>query len=368
MGSALVFPPGSDQELAPPGEPAPVSVTVQSSRAEAVTRVFQAEGQALPDRDTEIRTETSGVVAEVFVRRGEDVQAGARIARIDATRADANLARARAEFDEAQRDLATTEQLFEQGIETVDGLAQARLAVASAEAQLTVAQETLADTFVEAAFAGRIESLDLDPGEFVQAGSTVGRIVDNQPLLVAIQVPQQALTRIRNGQNATVQFITGEVREGTVTFVGTAASAETRTFPAEITVDNPDGLIPAGISAEVRIPTSEVVAHFVSPSTVSLNPAGELGVKTVKPSRDAQRDEQARSPGDQSEADDDAAGKGAGADHIGIVEFHPVDIVRAEVGGVWVSGLPDTASIITIGQGYVRDGDRVRARTAEPAS
>ena len=108
-----------------------------------------------------------------------------------------------------------------------------------------------------------------------------GRLVDNQPLLVSVAVPQQALTRIADGQSATVSFITGEEREGTVTFVGTAASAATRTFPAEIEVDNPGGLIPAGISAEVAIPTDEVVAHFVSPSTVSLAPGGELGVKTV---------------------------------------------------------------------------------------
>jgi multidrug efflux system membrane fusion protein len=185
---------------------------------------------------------------------------------------------------------------------------------------------------ITAPFAGRIETLTLDEGEFVAAGEQVGRIVDNTPLTVAIQVPQQALSRIEDGQAATVRFITGEVREGTVTFVGTAAAAETRTFLVEIEVPNADGAIPAGLSAEIEIPTGRALAHFVEPSIVSLGPTGELGVKTVED---------------------------------GVVVFHPIEIVRAELQGIWVTGLPEAARIVTIGQGFVREGEAVLAQPME---
>ena len=338
MGSGLLL--SKDDAPVPIARQAapPVAVAITASRAEAVTRVFSAEGQALPDRDTALRAETSGTIAEVLVRRGEDVEAGAAVARIDGARLRAELARAEAELDEAERDLARAERLASQGALPANEREQSRLALAGAEAQLSAAREALDDATIRAPFAGRIESFDLDPGEFVQAGAEVGRLVDNRPLLVSVAVPQQALTRVRNGQSATVSFITGEEREGTVTFVGTAASAATRTFPAEVSVENSDGLIPAGISAEIRIPTDEVVAHFVSPSTVSLAPDGELGVKTV------------------ADADDEG---------LGTVAFHPVRVVRAQVDGIWVSGLPERADIITIGQGYVREGDRVLARAAD---
>jgi multidrug efflux system membrane fusion protein len=49
------------------------------------------------------------------------------------------------------------------------------------------------------------------------------------------------------------------------------------------------------------------------------------------------------------------------------VRFHPVEIVRAEIQGVWVRGLPDTARIITIGQGFVRAGEQVTSRPADAA-
>ena len=97
----------------------------------------------------------------------------------------------------------------------------------------------------------------------------------------------------------------------------------------EAEVENPGRKVPAGLSAELRIVTGTVSAHFVSPALLSLEGNGSLAVKTV----------------------------GAG----GVVASHPVQVVRAESGGLWVSGLPAKARIITRGQGFVRSGDKVRA-------
>ena len=328
MGSGFVIP--SDPETAPEQavEREPASVVVRTSEAEPVTLTFQAEGQAQPDRDTALRAEATGDVTEVLVDKGEMVEAAQPIARLSSTRADADLARAEEERSRAQRELDNAQALLDRGVGTVDRVAEARATLASAQAQVTTAEQALDDLRILAPFPGRIETLTLDEGEFVSAGEEIGRIVDNQPLTVAIQVPQQALNRIENGQTADVTFITGETRTGRVTFVGTSASAETRTFLAEIEVENEDGAIPAGVSAEILIPTGETRAHFVSPSIVSLSPEGEIGVKTVED---------------------------------GIVSFHPIRIVKAELQGVWATGLADTAEIITIGQGFVQAGEEVRA-------
>jgi multidrug efflux system membrane fusion protein len=328
MGSGYVLPSDDEDRVQPTDKSVePVAVAVEESATQAVTLYFQAEGQAKPDRDTAIRAEVSGDVAEVFVKKGADVADGAVIARLSATRAEADLKRAREELDRAQREFDNASELLERGVATVDRVSQARATLAAANAQVTTAEEAMESLELTAPFAGRIETLSLDKGEFVQAGADVGRIVDNRPLTVAIQVPQQALGRIKSGQTACVNFITGEEREGTVSFVSTAASAETRTFLTEITVSNEDGAIPAGISAEIRIPTGTVAAHFVQPSTISLSPEGRLGVKTV--------------------------------DDADTVVFDPIEVVRAEIDGVWVTGLPDTARIITVGQGFVREGETV---------
>lgn len=336
MGSGFIWPAAQDTDARSRDDgPAPVAVSVARSSARTVQLFFQAEGQALPDRDTSIRAESSGDVAEVLVDKGQEVEQGSVIARLSARRATADLERAKEDLSVARREFDNASALLERGVATADRVSQARAALAAAQAAVTSAEQTLDSLDITAPFTGRIETLSLDPGEYVQAGAQVGRIVDNRPLTVAIQVPQQALGRIRNGQTARVRFITGEEREGMVSFVGTSASAETRTFLAEIDVPNADGGIPAGISAEVRIPTGETEAHFLQPSTVSLNPQGELGVKGI-------------------DADDR-------------VVFHPISIVRAEINGIWVTGLPEAARIIVIGQGFVNAGETVKPTQVDSA-
>ena len=333
MGSGFVIPSEEEEIVFAREDLAPVAVTVETSTAETVPQYYQAEGQALPDRDTVLRAETSGDIAEVLVRKGDDVEVGAVIARFDPAGNIADANRALQELSRAQREFDNAEQLLERGVATADRVSQARATLAAAQAQVTDVEQAAEALTITAPFAGRIEQLDVDEGEFVSAGSDVGRLVDITPLTVAIQVPQQSLTRLKVGQPATVRFITGEEQIGEVTFVGTSAAAETRTFLAEIEVPNADGAIPAGISAEVVIPTGEVTAHFMTPSIVSLDTEGTLGVKV--------------------------------ADENNVVAFYPIQVVRAQIDGIWVTGLPVTVDLITIGQGFVNAGETVAPNAAE---
>ncbi|SNS48713.1 efflux RND transporter periplasmic adaptor subunit [Antarctobacter heliothermus] len=336
MGSGFVLPSKDAGNTAKtPATPRAVSVAVRRSVAETVAQVFAAEGQALPDRDTPIRAKTSGQIGEVLVEKGADLAEDQVIARFDIAARQSDLDRAQQELARAQREYDNAAALVERGVATVDRVAQARATLAAAQASMTTATEAVANTEIRAPFAGRLESLDINEGEYVTMGDDVGRIVDNTPLTIRIQIPQQSLRDIKVGQTADVAFITGATGKGVVRFVSTSADAETRTFMAEIEVSNTDGAIPAGISAQLRIPTGELTAHFVSPAILSLDTDGTLGIKIVN--------------------DKD------------IVEFHKVRIVRAQTDGIWVSGLPKEAQIISIGQGFVNDGQTVSPKPEDEA-
>ena len=317
------------------GASAPVSVAVRSSTAGTVADVFVAEGQAIPDRETAVRAEASGELDEVAVEKGARLEEGEVIARFDAAPREADLRRAKAEVERAARDFANAQTLQERGAATLDRVAQTRAALAAAEAQLAAAEEALANTVIRAPFDGRLEDLRINPGEFVSAGAEVGRIVDNTPLTVRGRIPQQSVARIRAGQTAQVSFITGETREGTVTFVGTNADPGTRTFLLEVRVPNEDGAIPAGVSAEIRIETGQVEGHIITPALLALDERAALGLKPAN-------------------------------DENG-VEFYEVEVVRSQSDGVWVRGLPEEVRIITVGQGFVRAGERVDPRPDDRA-
>ncbi|WP_316013330.1 efflux RND transporter periplasmic adaptor subunit [Roseobacter sp. HKCCA0434] len=312
------------------------TVATRDSRAEIVTQFFVAEGQALPDRETIIRAETSGEIAEVNLRKGASVVDGDLIASIDVADRTAQLEQAQAELDRTTRELTNARELLERGVATQDRVTAAESAQAAAQAGLASVEQGLDDTVIRAPFDGVLDDIMVDAGEFVQAGGEVARIIDTDPLTIEVQVPQQAVRGIRAGQMASVAFITGEERQGEVTYVSGSADAETRTFQAEIVVDNPDGDIPAGVSAQIRVPVAETEAHFISPAVLSLGTDGTLGVKTV--------------------------------DAEATVVFTPVDIVRAQTDGIWVSGLAPEARIITIGQGFVSAGERVDPRDEAEAS
>lgn len=337
MGSGYILPSEDTEEP----EKAPVvqrtvTVAVRQSSAETVEQVFVAEGQALPDRDTAVRAETSGQISELLVEMGADLEAGQVIARFDIAARQADLDRAEQERERAQREFDNATALVERGVSTVDRVSQARATLAAAGASVSAAEEAIGNTEIRAPFDGRLESLDINVGEFVSMGADVGRIVDNTPLNITIQIPQQSLRDVKVGQSAEVSFITGETSTGEVQFVATSADTETRTFMARIRVPNGDGAIPAGISAQLRIPTGEVTAHFVSPAILSLGTDGTLGIKTVNAEN--------------------------------IVEFHEIGIVRAQTDGIWVSGLPEEAQIISIGQGFVNDGETVNPQPEDKAT
>jgi len=331
MGSGYIFP--AEEPAAPEARDAgrrAATVAVRASVAEEVTQFFVAEGQALPDRETMIRAETSGEIESLSVQKGQIVDAGVEIARIAAAERSAQLTQANAKIERATREVENAQSLLERGVATQDRVTDARAALATAQAQLATVEQGLDNTVIRAPFPGLLDDLTIDPGEYVQAGTEVGRIIDTDPLTIEVQVPQQAVSGIRADQSAMVSFITGETREGTVTYVSGSADPQTRTFRAEVQVANPDGAIPSGVSAQIRVPVGEATAHFISPAVLALGTDGILGVKTLE--------------------EDNTVG------------FTPVEIVRAQTDGIWVSGLDDQATIITIGQGFVSAGEQVDPR------
>lgn len=330
MGSGFVLPSQGDDTADVVAVPPRASVAVMTSAAQDIALALSVEGQSIPDRRAQVRAKADGQIATVAVARGDLVQAGQELARIDATIAQADLAQAQAQAEQAQRDFDNATALQDRGVATQDRVAQARAALAGAQAALTAAQDRLNNTTITAPFTGRLNDLTISIGESVDAGDLVAEVLDNDPLTVVVQVPQQALSRLQQGQAANVAFITGEQKAGTIAFIGANADQQTRTFRVEIDVANPDSVMPAGLSARVSLPTGQARGHFVSPAILSLDTAGALGVKLV-----------------------DADNR---------VSFAPVEIVRAETGGVWIAGLPDTAQIITVGQGFVNAGDLVDPR------
>lgn len=304
------------------------TVRIRAVAAEPVTREIVINGKTAPARTVELRAETNGRVIGLGAARGAAVEAGALLVRLDprerramVDRAEANLAMRQIEHDAARR-------LGAKGFQAETKVAEAKANLEAAQAELERARLELAHTEIKAPFKGILEERPVEIGDYVDSGDAVATVIEQDPFLVVGEVAETEIAGLRPGMAGRARLITGETVEGKLRFVGSRADPATRTIRVELEVPNPDGRFVAGVSAELRIAYAEVAAHRLSPALLTLNDEGALGVKSV-------------------DADDR-------------VVFHPASVVRAGADAVWLAGLPEPLRLITVGQGFVRAGDRVR--------
>ncbi len=305
------------------------AVRTRLSTAEAVAREVVLNGRTEADRTVRVAAETAARVVELPRRKGERVEAGDILARLDQRDREAALAEARASLAQRDLDYEAARQLGERGFQAETRVAEARAALEVARYHLRRAEVELAHTEIVAPFAGVLEALPVELGSFVDIGETLAEIVDLDPILVVTDVPEARVQALEVGDAAEIRLVGGARREGRVRFVARQANDRTRTFRVEVAVPNPDATIPAGISTAVAITLEPVPAHRVSPGILVLDDSGVLGIKAV--------------------AEDQT------------VTFHEADIIRAEADAVWLAGLPDRLHVIIVGQGFVTPGQTVAA-------
>ncbi|MEM7225450.1 MAG: efflux RND transporter periplasmic adaptor subunit [Pseudomonadota bacterium] len=309
-------------------------VRVRQQTAQNYIQEVVVRGRSEAVRRVEVEAEIPGRIVEVLVDRGAWVEEGDVLARlsVDDRQARVNEALALAK----QRDLAheAVKKLNKKGFKAAVQVAETEAALAAARAAVKKAQVALANTVLRAPFAGVVESRVVEIGDYVEPGDDVAWIVDLNPMLMVGHVSEQQMGRLAVGAQGRARLVTGSAVEGTLRFISSVADQATRTFRIELQVDNPEGRIPDGVTAEIRLPLERLAAHLVSPAILTLDDAGRLGVKTLT--------------------------------EEGTVGFFPVKVLETGPDGVWLDGLPATVTFITVGQEFVKIGQKVRA-VEEPA-
>src|SRR5690606_24696660 len=123
--------------------------------------------------------------------------------------------------------------------------------------------------------------------------------------------------------------------EGEVTYIASVADNATRSFPVEIEIPNPDFAIRDGVTAEAIVNVGTAPGQLLPQSVLTLDDEGILGVRAVED---------------------------------GKVVFYPVTIVSDTREGVWVTGLPAVAKVITVGQENVTAGQAVEASEGDASA
>jgi len=305
------------------------AVRVRTQSAEEVMRTIVVNGKTAPARITHLEAETDGRIEYVGAERGASLNTGDLIVRLDERDRSARLAQAEATVRQREVEYEARERLKSESYVSEAQLQEAIALLETARAELKRAQLDLGYMAVRAPFAGALQARHVEVGDFVKRGDPIATYVDNRTIIVSANVSEFDTKYVHVDETAEARLATGETVRGRIRYVAPVADESTRTFTVELEVANTNGKLRAGGTAELRIPAQTVFAHRVSPSLLTLDDAGNVGVKIIN---------------DRGE-----------------VEFVVADIALSSNDGVWLAGLPETATIITVGQGYVTSGAVVDA-------
>ncbi len=290
--------------------------TRQASLAEARARLTEAEGR-IPEAEAAIAE------ANARVREAEiNLNAASRLSQ-DGFASETSLVSAQAAMDAAQA-----------GVQRANsGLKSAEAGIEAAEASVAAAEREIDRLTIKAPFAGLLETDTAELGALMQPGTPCATIIQLDPIKLVGFVPELDVSKVTPGALAGARLTDGQEVQGTVSFLSRSADETTRTFQVEVTVPNPDLAISDGQTAEILIASDGRTAHLVAQSSLTLNDDGVLGVRTI--------------------------------DENDVAAFMPVTLLNDTVEGVWVTDLPETVDIITVGQEFVTDGVRVTPTFAE---
>ena len=312
----------------PPGPPS-VQVKLTPPTVREVEVVMRGRTEAA--RSVVVRSETAGVVAATPATEGSLVRQGQVLCRLAVDARQASLDQARATLKSRQLQRQAAAQLAEKGYRSPTQVLEAQANLDGAQAVVRAAEVALRQVEIRAPFSGIFDKRDAEVGAYLAPGQPCGTMLELNPMLVVGDAPETEAAKLRVGAAAQARLVSGQVLNGRVRYVSHEADPQTRTYHIEIAVPNPSLSVRSGLSAELRIGAGVGAAHLVPVSALVLDSGGRQGVRYVQD---------------------------------GKVAFAPVTVLQETGDGLWVSGLSGAVNLITVGQSFVADGQKVRVAQA----
>ena len=353
------------------------SVETKVFKANLIDQSIELQGQTIHNKKIDVKSETSGNISEINFSRGDKVNKNLSLVLISMDDRKEKLLSAQKDLERLSKELilneknrdnllrqniekiklyeieyASAKQLIDKGLSSKSKLSLASFNLANAEAdredikikfestlanleaQITNAKSLLknikldiAKTNISAPFDGIISEKMVEETEFISIGTPLFTIIDLDPIKIEGYLSEFDVNKVSVGTNALIEDSNGIKKNGTITFISPSAEISTRTFEITIEANNKDLTYKSGITTKIIIKGSELKAHKIPPSILTLLDDGTVGVKAVNKENN--------------------------------VVFYPTKTIKDTIDGMWVSGLPESVNLIISGQEYISIGEKI---------
>ena len=288
-------------------------VRVIDQKAENFSKQIVVKGFTKADKKVFVKSETSGKIIDLPIAQGSFVKKDEIICSLFIAERQSN-------FDKALLDFNSAKKLFEEELYSSKQLQNAKSNYERAKLELDYAS-------IKAPFDGVVDKIDLDVGDFLSRGSTCATVLDLDPMMITGDISEDELLTVSKNSDVYVVTNDGQEYKGEITFISSSADEMMHTFDIEVSIPNPLRRIKDGQTAKVIVSAIPEPAHIVPLSILRLDEEGDIGVRIVNKDN--------------------------------LVEFYKVKILQDTEKGVWISGLPFNSRIITVGQDYVNNNEKV---------
>ena len=353
------------------------SVETKVFKANLIDQSIELQGQTIHNKKIDVKSETSGNISEINFSRGDKVNKNLSLVLISMDDRKEKLLSAQKDLERLSKELilneknrdnllrqniekiklyeieyASAKQLIDKGLSSKSKLSLASFNLANAEAdredikikfestlanleaQITNVKSLLknikldiAKTNISAPFDGIISEKMVEETEFISVGTPLFTIIDLDPIKIEGYLSEFDVNKVSVGTNAIIEYSNGIKKNGTITFISPSAEISTRTFEITIEANNKDLTYKSGITTKIIIKGSELKAHKIPPSILTLLDDGTVGVKAVNKENN--------------------------------VVFYPTKTIKDTIDGMWVSGLPESVNLIISGQEYISIGEKI---------
>lgn len=260
---------------APEQAPEVVERTVKTVNVKAVSLLptkfeskYTVVGHVVSENDVTLSSEANGRIITYFVNRGNYVENGQKIAKIDDTLLKMDLQRQSALVNQSKENYLRLQRLWEQEkIGTEIDFLNAKYAYEQNQAVMENIKEQISRTVLTAPFSGKIDQILTEVGESVMPGTPMVRLIDISQLKVRVGVPSRYASVVNIGDRATIDFRMEGVKPLTtsITFVGSSIDPKSRTFTVEADILDAKNILKIDSEASVTISTESFDNVLVLP-------------------------------------------------------------------------------------------------------
>ncbi|HXH85869.1 MAG TPA: efflux RND transporter periplasmic adaptor subunit [Nitrospira sp.] len=237
-----------------------VQVPVRVEVTGQVTAIFQAM----------LSSRIQGTIDKLLVREGTEVSKGQTLIQLDSRDVEADLARAKAEVENAKAQFDRMKRLYAQDAVSKQEMENATRAYKVAEANRKAVLAQLSYTVVKAPFDGVITEKKVEAGELASPGQPLLKMENPRQLRLEATVAEGDLKSVSRGDKIPILIdaLGTQALEGIVSQILPAGDPQTHTFMVKVDLPNTPGLktgmfgrfqLDKGTAPTILVPSSAVV-------------------------------------------------------------------------------------------------------------